>query len=116
MATSAARSPRFNERRNFRRRRLSVPVEFWGADTALRGEAVDISEGGLLINTRETFWAGTPLFLRLQLPCPQASYPLETNAVVVWSKPGHCMGLKFRGLDDDSCEIIRKFLALPEDM
>ncbi len=83
-----------DERRQDNRARLIVDVFFDGADDTAIASTKDISVGGLYMNTRRELPEGGLLTLRL----PFAEGDVIVNAEVVYSNPGHGVGVRFHGL------------------
>ncbi len=83
-----------DERRQDNRARLIVDVFFDGADDTAIASTKDISVGGLYMNTLRELPEGGLLTLRL----PFAEGDVIVNAEVVYSNPGHGVGVRFHGL------------------
>lgn len=95
-----------DERRQFDRSRLIVDVHFDGADATGVASTNDISLGGLYLNTQAHIPEGTILTLRI---------PFGTNSAVlkgevVYSKPGHGVGIRFHRLPDDIRALLEREL------
>lgn len=71
------------------------------------GRTENISAGGTLIFTRETFEPKTGVTIRFTLP---SGRPIQATGVVVHSKPGVSMGIQFRWLKDDDLKAIEEFV------
>lgn len=83
------------ERRNHDRSRLIVDVYFNGADATGVASTKDISLGGLYMTTQAVIPEGSLLTLRLPFGNDQQ---VVVNAEVVYSNPGHGVGVRFHGL------------------
>ncbi len=102
---------------------LDVPVEFGPAPgtSAREGRAVNISAGGLFVETAEPVDPGAHLALSFALPVPEAGRPLSANGRVAWVNRGHerrkrdCgpgMGIAFRDLSDAGRSLITRFVRI----
>jgi uncharacterized protein (TIGR02266 family) len=82
------------ENRRHQRAALDVSVEFVGkgADTRLRGQAKDISLGGMFIETSQPLAFGSDLTVHMTLPGQKQSFMLP--GVVRWNRNGG-MGVQF---------------------
>jgi hypothetical protein len=86
--------PPDEERRGEDRARLIVDLFFEGRDATGVAGTRDISASGLYMNTLAVLSEGTPLVLRIPLRNEQ----VVVNARVVYSNPGHGVGVHFSGL------------------
>lgn len=87
------------ERRRYDRARLIVAVFFDGNNATGVASTKDISVGGLYMNTQTTIPEGSLLLIRIPFaPGKQ----VVCNAEVVYCNPGRGVGIRFRGLSDDS--------------
>ena len=71
------------------------------------GRTENLSVGGVLVVTRETFEANSHVIVRFSLP-PDRS--IEAPGVVVHSLPQVSMGIKFLQLKDDDRKAIEEFV------
>ena len=71
------------------------------------GRTENVSVGGVLVVTRETFEANTRVIVRFNLP-PDRS--IEAPGVVMHSLPQVSMGIKFLQLKDDDRKAIEEFV------
>ena len=92
------------ERRGFDRSRLIVDVFFNGADDTGIASTKDISAGGLYMNTKANLPEGSLLTLRI----PVGNAHVVVNAEVMYSNPGHGVGVSFHGLKDDDRDLLLK--------
>jgi hypothetical protein len=83
-----------DERRHHDRARLIVDVHFDGADSTGVASTKDISLGGLYMSTQTAIRVGAMLVLRLQL----GGEHVVVRGEVVYSNPGHGVGVKFNEL------------------
>ena len=100
---------RADERRQFDRSRLIVDVHFDGADSTGIASTKDISLGGLYMSTQEHIPEGSTLTLRIPLP----SGPVVVKADVVYSNPGHGVGIRFHRLPEETRAMMERELPAP---
>lgn len=98
------------ERRLHDRSRLIVDVYFNGADATGVASTKDISLGGLYMNTQAVIPEGSLLTLRLPFSNEQQ---VVVNAEVVYSNPGHGVGVRFHGLLDEDRALMQRELPTP---
>lgn len=98
-----------DERRHYDRSRLLVDVRFDGGDATGVASTKDISLGGLYMNTQTEIPVGETLALRI----PLGGHHLVIKADVVYSNPGHGVGVRFHGLPDEVREIMERELPAP---
>lgn len=104
-----ARLPQ-DERRLHDRSRLIVDVYFDGADATGVASTKDISVGGLYMNTRTVIPEGSVLTLRIPLGEGQQ---VVVNAEVMYSNPGHGVGVRFQGLTEKDRALMERELPTP---
>jgi hypothetical protein len=97
------------ERRHFDRSRLIVDVHFDGADSTGIASTTDISLGGLYMSTQAAIPVGAMLALRL----PFGSEHVVVKAEVVYSNPGHGVGVKFQALSEQARALMERDLPAP---
>ena len=103
MAEDEERLDPHDERRVFNRSRLIVDVFFDGKDATGVASTKDISMGGFYMSTQTTIPGGSLLLVRLPFgPGKQ----VVCNAEVVYSNPGHGVGVRFQGLSDESRAVL----------
>ena len=98
-----------DERRYFDRSRLIVDVHFDGGDATGVASTQDISLGGLYMNTQTEIPIGETLALRI----PLGGQHVVIKADVVFSNPGHGVGVRFHRLPDDARELMERELPAP---
>ena len=98
-----------DERRHYDRSRLLVDVSFDGGDATGIASTKDISLGGLYMNTQTDIPVGETLALRI----PLGGGHVVIKADVVYSNPGHGVGVRFHRLPDDTREIMERELPAP---
>lgn len=97
------------ERRHFDRSRLIVDVHFDGADSTGVASTKDISLGGLYMSTQANIPVGATLALRL----PLGSEHVVIKADVVYSNPGHGVGVRFHRLPEAARVLMERELPAP---
>jgi hypothetical protein len=98
-----------DERRHYDRSRLLVDVSFDGGDATGVASTKDISLGGLYMNTQTEIPIGKTLALRI----PLGGGHVVIKADVVYSNPGHGVGVRFHRLPDEAREIMERELPAP---
>jgi hypothetical protein len=98
-----------DERRQFDRSRLIIDVHFDGADSTGVAGTKDISLGGLYLDTRAEIPEGAVLTLRI----PLGGQFVIVKADVVYSNPGHGVGVRFHRLSDDARILMQRELPQP---
>ena len=98
-----------DERRQFDRSRLIVDVHFDGADSTGVAGTKDISLGGLYLSTQVRIPEGATLTLRI----PLGGQHVIVKADVVYSNPGHGVGLRFHRLSDEALSLMERELPQP---
>ena len=98
-----------DERRQFDRSRLIVDVHFDGADSTGVAGTKDISVGGLYLSTQVEIPEGTNLTLRI----PLGGEHVIVKGDVVYSNPGHGVGVRFHRLSDEARALMERELPSP---
>jgi len=98
------------ERRQHDRTRLIVDVYFNGADATGVASTKDISLGGLYMNTQTVIPEGSVLTLRIPLSNEQQ---VIVNGEVMYSNPGHGVGVRFQGLSEKDRALMERELPTP---
>jgi hypothetical protein len=98
-----------DERRQFDRSRLIVDVHFDGADSTGVAGTKDISLGGLYLSTQSLLPLGVTLTLRI----PLGGEHVIVKADVVYSNPGHGVGVRFHRLPDETRALMERELPAP---
>ncbi len=96
------------ERRRFTRIPLRCAVSLESNDKQLEGTTVDLSFGGMLVQSYLIFPTGSLVKVRLEL-CT-GSAPLQVGARVVRTIGTDCMGLQFESLDAGERNRVQEFL------
>ncbi len=87
--------------------RLLTQVESQTSGASSLGRTENISQGGLLVYSRETFDASTKVIVRFNL---SPGHLIEAPGVVMHSLPQVSMGIKFLQLKDDDRKAIEEFV------
>jgi len=98
-----------HERRHHDRSRLIVDVHFDGGDATGVASTKDISIGGLYMSTQADFVVGDTVALRI----PLAGRHVVVNADVVYSNPGHGVGVRFHRLTPETRDLMERELPKP---
>ena len=98
------------ERREHDRSRLIVDVFFNGSDATGVASTKDISLGGLYMNTEAILPEGAVLLLRIPL---SDNRQIVVNAEVMYSNPGHGVGVRFQGLSEKDAALMERDLPKP---
>lgn len=101
-----ARSP--SERRGSDRKKLIVDVRFEGGDGTGIANTRDIGSGGLYMTTTAILDMGTPIVMTINLGMREMSL----SGVVVYSDPGHGVGVRFKNLNSVDEEFLGRELEL----
>ena len=98
-----------DERRQFNRSRLIVDVHFDGADSTGVASTKDMSLGGVYLTTQSLLPLGVTLTLRI----PLGGEHVIVKADVVYSNPGHGVGVRFHRLPDETRALMERELPQP---
>ena len=101
-----ARSP--SERRGADRKKLIVDVRFDGGDGTGIANTRDIGSGGLYMTTTAILDLGTPIMMSVGL----GGRTLNLQGTVVYSDPGHGVGVRFRDLNEEDEAFLLRELDL----
>ena len=99
-----------DERRQHDRARLIVDVYFNGADATGVAGTKDISLGGLYMTTQTVIPEGSVLTLRIPFSNDQQ---VVVNGEVMYSNPGHGVGVRFQGLSEKDRALMARELPSP---
>ena len=105
----AAEESASDERRHYDRSRLIVDVHFDGGDATGVASSKDISMGGLYMSTQADIAIGDTLALRI----PLGAQHVVVKADVVYSNPGHGIGVRFHRLTPEVRELMERELPKP---
>lgn len=101
--------PQFRERRRDERSRLIIEIYFDGRDATGVAHTRDISFGGLYLNTRGPIKEGSDIKLRFEFGGDQ----MIVDAVVIYSNPGHGVGVRFANLTAEHRALLERELPQP---
>lgn len=87
--------------------RLTTRVESRSNKKISLGRTRNISAGGLLVCSRDTFEPGTEVRVRFNLPF---GHRIEAQGVVVYARPGVHMGIRFSQLEEKDRQAIQEFI------
>lgn len=97
------------ERRTSDRKKLIVDVRFDGGDGTGIANTRDIGVGGLYMTTTAHLEMGTPVLMTLSL----GERTMNIGGTVVYSDPGHGVGVRFRDVKDEDRATLTRELDLP---
>ena len=97
-----------SDRRGSDRKKLIIDVRFDGGDGTGIANTRDIGSGGLYMTTTADLEQGTPIMMTLTL----GERTMNIAGMVVYSDPGHGVGVRFRDLDDADQEFLQQELQL----
>ncbi|MFZ1699940.1 MAG: PilZ domain-containing protein [Pyrinomonadaceae bacterium] len=97
-----------SERRGSDRKKLIVDVRFEGGDGTGIANTRDIGSGGLYMTTTAVLAIGTPIMMSISI----GERTLNLNGVVVYSDPGHGVGVRFKDLGEADEDILSRELEL----
>ncbi|HEV7700930.1 MAG TPA: PilZ domain-containing protein [Pyrinomonadaceae bacterium] len=97
-----------SERRGSDRKKLIVDVRFDGGDGTGIANTRDIGIGGLYMTTTAPLDMGTPIIMTLNI----AEQTMHLTGTVVYSDPGHGVGVRFKDLDDEDRNFLTRELQL----
>jgi len=106
------------EKRKHPRFDVDLPIEYVRSGlVARRSEAINASEGGLLLHLREKMEVGQYLSLKLFFSSGSELTTIETLVQVVWTdiplgedKEGYRTGVEFADISPEDMEKLRRFL------
>jgi CheY-like chemotaxis protein len=96
------------ERRRFTRVPLRCGVLLESNGKRLEGATIDLSSGGMLVQSYLVFPAGTQVTIKLELRA--GSPPLQFEGRVVRTTGSDCMGVQFNRLDEKQNSRLQEFL------
>lgn len=97
-----------SERRGADRKKLIIDVKFDGGDGTAIANTRDIGIGGLYMTTTANLEIGTPIFMTMSL----SGREMNLNGTVVYTDPGHGVGVRFHDLTDDDGSFLKQELEL----
>jgi CheY-like chemotaxis protein len=103
-----AGGPIERERRRFARVRLRCRVSMESGDDRLEGTTLDLSLGGLLVQSHRALPLGTRITVSVELEAGTA--PLRSAARVVRTVGADCMGVQYENLEAQESKRLQEFL------
>ena len=97
-----------SERRHSDRKKLIVDVNFDGGDATGIANTRDIGIGGLYMTTNARLETGTPILIRMTI----AGKEISLNGAVVYTDPGHGVGVRFHNVSEDTAELLKQELEI----
>ncbi len=98
---------RLDKERKQTRKHYIIPVDYSTQNDSYRDFITNISEGGLFIDTKESFSVGQALWMTLAFP--NHPNPLKIKGKVVWII-SEGIGVKFENLDPQQLMMIQSFV------
>lgn len=96
------------DRRSSDRKKLIVDVRFEGGDGTGIANTRDIGAGGLYMTTTAPLDQGTAIAMTFSME----GRTLNLGGTVVYSDPGHGVGVRFKNLDPADEEFLKDQLAI----
>jgi hypothetical protein len=97
-----------SERRQSDRKKLIVDVQFDGGDATGIANTRDIGIGGLYMTTNAALQTGMSLSIRMSI----AGKEITINGTVVYTDPGHGVGVRFQNVPDEVAELLKRELEI----
>jgi hypothetical protein len=97
-----------SERRAFDRKKLIIDVNFDGGDATGIANTRDIGIGGLYMTTNANLQTGTPILIRMTI----AGKEVSLSGAVVYTDPGHGVGVRFHNVSEETSELLKRELEL----
>src|SRR6476661_6221585 len=94
--------PSDDDRRTSDRKKLIVDVHFEGGDGTGIANTRDIGSGGLYMTTTAVLDIGTPIMMSMII----GTRNVNVKGVVVYTDPGHGVGVRFRDLSEDDAAFL----------
>jgi hypothetical protein len=96
------------DRRDSDRKKLIVDVRYEGGDGTGIANTRDIGIGGLYMTTTSLLDIGTPILMTIGVN----GRSMKLNGVVVYSDPGHGVGVRFKDVAGEDLDFLRGELEL----
>ena len=96
-----------SEKRRSDRKKLIVDVHFNGGDATGIANTRDIGIGGLYMTTNAKLDTGTLIFLRMTIDGKE----IGVSGVIVYTDPGHGVGVRFHNLSDEHQSLLSLVLS-----
>ena len=98
------------ERRGTRRVTVRTEVIRDGKPSVSFGRGENLSEGGMMLVSAETFPVDSVVKVRFTLPGPGPAVVVTSEAKVAWTKPGGGTGIQFVDMQDEFRQAIIRFV------
>ena len=95
------------EKRRSDRKKLIINVNFNGGDATGIANTRDIGIGGLYMTTNAKLETGTLIFLRMTIDGKE----IGVSGVIVYTDPGHGVGVRFHNLSEEQQSILSLVLS-----
>ncbi len=95
------------EKRRSDRKKLIVDVHFNGGDATGIANTRDIGIGGLYMTTNAKLDTGTLILLRMTIDGKE----IGVSGVIVYTDPGHGVGVRFHNLSDEHQSLLSLVLS-----
>jgi hypothetical protein len=96
------------ERRDSDRKKLIVDVRYDGGDGTGIANTRDIGIGGLYMTTTAALEIGNPIVMSISVH----GRSMKLNGVVVYTDPGHGVGVRFKNVAAEDLDFLRGELEL----
>ena len=96
-----------SEKRRSDRKKLIVDVHFNGGDATGIANTRDIGVGGLYMTTNAKLDTGTLILLRMTIDGKE----IGVSGVIVYTDPGHGVGVRFHNLSDEHKSVLSLVLS-----
>lgn len=97
-----------SDRRDSDRKKLIVDVRYEGGDGTGIANTRDIGVGGLYMTTTAELDIGTPIMMAVSVH----GRSMKLNGTVVYTDPGHGVGVRFADLLDEDLNFLKYELEL----
>ena len=97
-----------SEKRQSDRKKLIVDVSFEGGDATGIANTRDIGVGGLYMTTNAKLETGTLISIRMIV----GGREIALIGAVVYTDPGHGVGVRFHNVSDENAELLKQELEL----
>jgi len=97
-----------SDRRDSDRKKLIVDVRYEGGDGTGIANTRDIGVGGLYMTTAAALETGTPIVMAVSV----RGRSMKLNGTVVYTDPGHGVGVRFADLLDEDLNFLKYELEL----
>ena len=97
-----------SERRSSDRKKLIIDVNFDGGDATGIANTRDIGIGGVYMTTNTNLETGTPILISMTV----GGREISLNGAVVYTDPGHGVGVRFHNVSAETAELLKRELEL----